>query len=78
MMDRLKSMFGDHSEKATQTADTAKERAADAGQQAAEHMPGPAADALGNITGKAAQPGDADIQQAESNMESEGGHEWEK
>lgn len=82
MMDRIKEMLGGHSEKATDMADTAKGRATDAGQQTADqaqqHLPGPASDAMGNMTGRAKQGGESDIQQAESDMESEGGHEWEK
>jgi hypothetical protein len=78
LMDKLRGMMGDHSEKAAQMADTAKEKAADTGQQTAEHMSGPAADALGNITNRAAEGGEEQLQQAESDMESEGGHEWER
>ncbi|MFE0461180.1 hypothetical protein ACFW1A_18225 [Kitasatospora sp. NPDC058965] len=77
-MDKLRGMMGDHGEKAAQMADTAKEKATDAGQQAAEHMPAPAADAMGNLTGKGAQDGEEQLQQAETDMESEGGHEWER
>ncbi|WP_329564345.1 hypothetical protein [Kitasatospora sp. NBC_01266] len=82
MMDKLKGMFGDHSEKATDMASGAKDRAMDAGQQTAdkaqEHMPGPAADALGNITDRGQQSADDPAQQAASDMESEGGPEWER
>ncbi|MFE9427664.1 hypothetical protein ACFYNO_32375 [Kitasatospora sp. NPDC006697] len=84
MMDKLKEMFGGQSEKATQMADTAKQRAGDAGQQAAEHMPGPAADAMRNMSGKAAQGSGEQVEQVEqveqakSDMTEEGGHEWEK
>ncbi|WP_146259315.1 hypothetical protein [Streptomyces tateyamensis] len=77
-MDKLRSMMGDHSEKAAQMGDGAKERATEAGQQAADqHLPKPVSDAMGNPTGKSAQPGADPLEQAESNMESEGGHEWE-
>ncbi|WP_460624913.1 hypothetical protein [Kitasatospora kifunensis] len=82
MLDKLKEMLGGHSEKATDMADAAKQRATDAGQQAADkaqqHLPGPAADAMGNVTNRAQPGGEDQIQQAESDMESEGGHEWEK
>ncbi|MDH6120720.1 hypothetical protein [Kitasatospora sp. GAS204B] len=81
MMDKLKGMLGGHSEKATDMASGAKDRAMDAGQEASdkaqEHLPGPAADALGNITNRG-QQGVDDGQQAASDMESEGGPEWER
>ncbi|MCX4748862.1 hypothetical protein OG455_25665 [Kitasatospora sp. NBC_01287] len=85
MLDRLKGMFGDHSDKAADMTAGAKDRAMDAGQQASEkaqeHLPGPAADAMGNMTGRTAPstPGtDEQVQQAKSDMESEGGPEWER
>ncbi|GAA1243927.1 hypothetical protein GCM10009665_38450 [Kitasatospora nipponensis] len=82
LMDRIKGMLGDHGDKATEKAgemtDTARERMADTGHQAADKMPGPAGDAMGNLADKARPAPESPLEQAESDMESEGGHEWEK
>ncbi|WP_145906059.1 hypothetical protein [Kitasatospora viridis] len=78
MMDRIKEMLGGHSDKAAQVEEAARQRAADAGQQAADHMPGPAADAMRNMSSKAAPGNEDQVEQAKSDMTEEGGHEWER
>lgn len=45
------------------------------GQKAAERMPGSSGDAMGDMAGKAKDTGPDPLEQAESDMESEGGHE---
>jgi hypothetical protein len=90
LMDKIKEMFGggheEHGEKAGQQPDTARQTQTEPGQDSSQFQSGqgeqyPAgadADAFGSVTGRASQPEDTQLEQAESDMESEGGHEWEQ
>ncbi len=71
LTEQAKSAMGGHKDKAADAM-------SDASQKAAEHMPGPAADAMGDATSKAQDAGTQSMDQAESDMMEEGGHEWPK
>ncbi|MCC9308612.1 hypothetical protein LN042_16220 [Kitasatospora sp. RB6PN24] len=81
LMDRIKEMFGgEHGEKAGQRPDTAERQVP--GRDSQQYQSGQSgaysSDAFGGVSGKAGQPDEQQLHQAESDMESEGGHEWEK
>ncbi|MFI9273706.1 hypothetical protein ACIGXM_23770 [Kitasatospora sp. NPDC052896] len=71
VLEHAKAGLGGHHQQASDAMGSA-------GQKAAERMPGPAADAMGNATHKAQDMGQDEIEQAAHDMESEGGPDPEK
>jgi hypothetical protein len=71
--------FGSVTSRSGQPGDTQYQQTEDTGQyQSDQYQSGTDADAFGDTGSRAGQPEDPQVQQAESDMESEGGHEWER